>query len=115
MNPDIEELRDDARKFATQKVEIDFPCDGGKLNHYICSSQDISNNGVKLISHRVMQLGNVHCIKIDLGEEFGTVNAVGEVKWCLEIDDVPTYYVGVKLRELSSQHMEKWNKFINQI
>ena len=115
MNPDIEELRDDARKFATQKVEVDFPCDGGKLNHYICSSHDISGSGVKLISHRVMQLGNTHCIKIYLGEEFGVIKAVGEIKWCLEIDDVPTYYVGVKLQDLSKKHTESWNKFIEQI
>ncbi len=115
MNPDIEELRDDARKFATHKVEVDFPCNGGELNHYICSSQDISSSGVKLISHRVMQLGNTHCIKIDLGDGFGIINAVGKIKWCLEIDDVPTYYVGVKLQELNKKDTENWNKFIDQI
>lgn len=115
MNPDIEELRDDARKFATQQVEVDFPCNGGKPSHYICSSHDISAGGVKLISHRVMSLGDTHCIKIDLGSDFGSVKAKGNVKWCLEIDDVPTFYVGVKLIDLSEEDTQKWNSFINQI
>jgi hypothetical protein len=115
MNPDIEDLRDDARKFATQLVEVDFPCDGGALSHFFCSSQDVSSTGIKLISHNVMQLGNTHCIKINIGEKFGIIKAVGEVKWCLEIDDVPTYYVGVKLQDLSAIDSENWNKFIGQI
>ncbi|MFT6732470.1 MAG: hypothetical protein ACJAS9_000650 [Polaribacter sp.] len=115
MNYDIEDLRDDARKFASQQVEVDFPCDGGKLSHFFCSSKDISSSGVKLISLNVMKLGNTHCIKIDLGEGYGIIKAVGEVKWCLEIDDVPTYYVGVKLQELSATDSENWNKFIDQI
>ena len=115
MNPDIEELRDESRKFATKTVEVDFPCDDNKLSHFICSSQDISNSGVKLISHRVMNVGNSHCIRINLGDEHGLIEAKGEVKWCLEIDDIPTYYVGVKLNELSRQHQEKWQLFIDQL
>ena len=115
MNPDIEELRDESRMFAKRTVEVDFPCDENKLSHIICSSQDISKSGVKLISHRVMNLNNCHCIRINLGEELGVVTAMGEVKWCLEIDDIPTYYVGVKLKGFSSQHQETWSLFIKQL
>ena len=47
----------------------------------------------------------------DLDEHFCFT---GEVKWCLEINEAPTYFAGIKLLKILKNDYEEWRKIANE-
>jgi len=116
MSDDLDDLRREKRNFADKTISIKFIDQTQNVHEkHNCRSEDISAGGLKLLSHQALQLGQSMKMEIDLGEMWAVINAVAEVKWCLEIDDSPTYYIGVKLTDIDKSDKQVWVKFIEDL
>jgi len=116
MSDDLDDLRREARTFSEQTISVKFLNEfQNKDESHICRSEDISAGGIKLISHHSLALGQRMDMEIDLGDMWAVIKTVAEVKWCLEIDDSPTYYIGVKLVDIGNSNKQVWVKFIEDL
>ncbi len=117
MSDDLDDLRREKRKFVEQSVTVRF--NDVSHNNVVrilkCSSQDISAGGLKLVSRTPLGLGQTVPVEIDLGSMWAVIEAVAEVKWCLEVDDMPTYYIGMKLIDIQQSNLQVWKKFIEKL
>jgi len=77
--------------------------------------QDVSASGLKILTRFSVPLGNVVPLEIDLGELWAVIDVSAEVKWCLEIDEAPTFYVGVKLVDMDKSNLQVWRKFVQSL
>ena len=116
MSDDLDDLRRDTRSFSEKNITVKFLNElQSKEESHICRSEDISAGGIKLISHHSLSLGQTMNMEIDLGDMWAVINTVAQVKWCLEIDDSPTYYIGVKLIDIENANRQVWVKFIEDL
>jgi c-di-GMP-binding flagellar brake protein YcgR len=117
MSVDLDDLRREPRKDAEKTITVKF-LDSEKLSQektLLCRSQDISAGGIKLISHYPLPLSGQLPMEIDLGDMWAVITVTAEVKWCLEIDESPTYYIGVKLVDIEKSNKQVWQKFIEKL
>lgn len=117
MSDALSDLRSEVRKPSEKTISVKYfnNSNGGEEEKHLCRSQDISAGGIKLISHRPLTLGSEIPMEIDLGTLWAVIDATAEVKWCLEIDDTPTYYIGVKLVDIEKSNLQVWKKFIEKL
>ncbi len=117
MSGTLSDLRSEVRKPSEKTISVKYVnnSEGGQEENHLCRSQDISAGGIKLISHRPLALGCEMPMEIDLGSMWAVIDAKAEVKWCLEIDDAPTYYIGVKLVDIDKSNLQVWQKFIEKL
>jgi len=111
------ELRSEPRKLSDETISIKFKDRGeGKKNcTHICRPQDMSAGGIKLLTHCAIPVQSEISLEIDLGDTWAVIEAIGQVKWCLEIDDLPTYYLGIKLSTLENSNRQVWKKYIEKL
>jgi hypothetical protein len=117
MSDDLDDLRRERRKFSSKNISvtiIDEATDTGSET-FLCRSKDISADGMKIISHCPMALGHELPMEIDLGEMWAVIDVVAEVKWCLEIDDAPTFYIGIKLINIEQENLQVWRKYVEML
>ena len=116
MSEELDDLRRERRNPVEKSISIKFlnPSQNIQEQH-VCRSENISAGGLKLLSHHSLPLGNSLDMEIDLGEMWAVIKAIAEVKWCLEIDDSPTYYIGVKLINIEESDKQVWVKFIEDL
>jgi len=117
MSVELDDLRRERRKFTEQSVIVRFH---DKSNNNVvrtlkCSSQDISAGGLKLVSRTPLALGLEVPMEIDLGSMWAVIEVVAQIKWCLEVDEMPTYYVGIKLIDIKQSNLQVWKKFIEKL
>lgn len=117
MSDDLDDLRREKRKFSEQSVTVRFrdASDDNQLRVLQCSSQDISAGGLKIVSSKPLMRGMQTPMEIDLGRMWAVIEVVAEVKWCLEVDEVPTYYIGIKLVDIQDSNLQVWKKFIEKL
>ena len=117
MSDDLDDLRREKRKFVEQTVTVRFndTAHNNVVRILKCSSQDISAGGLKLVSRTPLSLGENVPVEIDLGAMWAVIEAEAEVKWCLEVDDMPTYYIGMKLVDIQQSNLQVWKKFIEKL
>ncbi len=117
MSDDLDDLRRETRKSSTDTITARFKDDSSIDNNesFVCRSQDISPGGLKLISHKPISLGKIVPIELDLGTMWAVIEAQAQIKWCLEIDESPTYYIGVKLVKIEDGHLQVWKKFVEKV
>ncbi len=117
MSVGLDDLRRENRKFSEEMVVVRYinQSQNAREETHSCSSQDISAGGLKLVSHCPLELGSEMPMEIDLGSLWAVINVRAQVKWCLEIDDAPTYYIGVKLIEIEKSNRQVWKKFIEKL
>ncbi len=117
MSVDLDDLRREDRKFSEKSITVRYA--NSVLNNseeiHNCRSQDISAGGLKIISHSPLALGSEMPMEIDLGSMWAVIEVKAQVKWCLEIDDAPTYYIGVKLIKIEDTNLQVWKKFIEKL
>ncbi len=117
MTDDLDDLRREKRKFVEQSVTVKF--NDSAHNNVVrilkCSSQDISAGGLKLVSRTPLGLNQHVPLEIDLGSMWAVIEAEAEVKWCLEVDDMPTYYIGLKLIDIQESNLQVWKKFVEKL
>jgi hypothetical protein len=117
MSDDLDDLRRETRKFSAKNISvtiIDQSTDT-KSETFLCRSEDISAGGMKIISHCPLAMGHELPMEIDLGEMWAVIEVVAEVKWCLEIDDAPTFYIGIKLIKVEQENLQVWRKFVEML
>jgi len=117
MSADLDDLRRDDRKYSDEMIIVRYinASQNDQEETHTCRSQDISAGGLKLVSHRPLALGTEMPMEIDLGSLWAVIDVRAEVKWCLEIDESPTYYIGVKLIEIEKSNRQVWKKFIERL
>lgn len=117
MVENLDDLRKEPRVSSERIIKVSFVNkeQGSSIQNHQCRSQDISSAGLKIVSHFPMQIGSHLPMEIDLGEKFAVINVIAETKWCLEVDDAPTYYIGVKLTKIEGSHLQVWQKFIQTL
>jgi len=114
MPDNLDDLRLESRTTAEKMISVSFSDkkNGTDVQVHQCRSKDISFGGLKILSHISLPLGTVKSIAIDLGKPRGSIKARAEVRWCLEIDETPTYYLGMKLVELTPKDLSIWQRFV---
>jgi len=117
MSADLDDLRRENRKFSDQVITVRYinVSRDNQRETLSCSSHDISAGGLKLISHCPLELDSELDMEIDLGSLWAVIDVKVAVKWCLEIDAAPTYYIGVKLTEIEKSNRQIWAKFIESV
>lgn len=117
MPTDLDDLRRENRKYSEEMVTVRYvnASHNDQEETHSCRSQDISAGGLKLVSHRPLALGTEMPMEIDLGSLWAVIDVKAEVKWCLEIDESPTYYIGIKLIEIEKSNRQVWKKFIEHL
>ena len=110
MEIDIDELRSQERQKSSHSILISYPSqDGSELKvKHTCSTEDISESGLKVVARRPLPLGSVLPIEINVVEPRDHFKFLGEVKWCLEVDDAPTFFAGIKLVKIIENSYKKW-------
>ncbi|MBV1911157.1 MAG: PilZ domain-containing protein [Kangiellaceae bacterium] len=114
MSNDLDDLRRERRKFSERAVKVRFidKTSDNTAKIFRCCSQDISAGGLKLVSQSPLALGLEVPMEIDLGEMWAVIEVVAQVKWCLEVDDLPTYFIGIKLVDIQQSNFQVWKKFV---
>ncbi len=117
MSVSLDDLRRENRKVTDTVINVRYvnATQNNQTEVHSCRSQDISAGGLKLISHNPLNLGSKIAMEIDLGEMWAVIDVKVQVKWCLEIDEAPTYYIGVKLIEIEKSNRQVWKKFIEKL
>lgn len=117
MSDELDDLRRERRRFAEHSISVRFndPSRNNIARSILCSSQDISAGGLKLVSNSPLALGLEVPMEIDLGNMWAVISVVAEVKWCLEVDDIPTYYIGIKLIDIQKSNLQVWKKFVEKL
>ena len=114
MPDNLGDLRLESRTTAEKTISVSFSDKENSTDVHVhqCRPQDISFGGLKILSHISLPLGTVKSIAIDLGKPRGSIKARAEVRWCLEIDETPTFYLGMKLIELTNKDFNIWQNFV---
>jgi len=117
MPDNLDDLRRESRVTAEHTISVSFSDkqNGTDVQVHQCNTQDISSGGFKILSHISLPLGTVKSMVIDLSEPRCSINAKTEVRWCLEIDETPTFYLGMKLVELTPKDLIIWQKFVKTL
>ncbi len=113
----LDDLRRDTRVATEHTITVSFvhQQESGRAYSNPCRSQDISVGGLKILTHFPVPLGSIIPMEIDLGEQWAVIEVKAEVKWCLEIDDAPTFYIGVKLIDVDKSNLQVWKKFVQNL
>ncbi|MEE4244973.1 MAG: PilZ domain-containing protein [Kangiellaceae bacterium] len=112
MRPNVEDLRVEDRQLCRERFFVRYrlkELDGLNAKH-ASRLDDYSNQGIKLVSMEPMSVGQVirlNLFSMDNSVEF---ELTGEVKWCLEVDQIPTYHAGVGLKR--EQDIKKWRSYL---
>ncbi|MCF6193859.1 MAG: PilZ domain-containing protein [Kangiellaceae bacterium] len=114
MPDNLEDLRRENRSTTEKTISVSFSNkkNGTDIQVHQCRLQDISSGGLKILTHISLPLGTVKSIAIDLGKPRGSIQAKAEIRWCLEIDETPTYFLGIKLVEFTKKDLNIWQNFV---
>lgn len=111
---ELEERRKERRFPVRKKVRLklpeieDIPC--GKTFSYSLS-EDISQGGIRIPSEYFIPVKQPIYLEIFLEDSFGSVNAMGRVRWISSANESNNYQVGIEFVELSSESRNNLNKF----
>lgn len=115
MEIEIDDLRSQKRRKTNHSILISYPSQDGSdqsIKH-TCSTEDISESGLKVVTRRPLPLGNTMPVSITVSEPEAEFKFLGEVKWCLEVDDAPTFFAGIKLIKILDNSYTKWKSIAN--
>ena len=111
-----EELRREKRVKSDHAILVSYPSQDGsnKEEKHYCKTKDISEAGLKIVTGRPLPLGCVIPIEIYVEKADTRFSFNGEVKWCLETNDAPTYFAGIKLLKIIKQNYQEWRAIANE-
>jgi len=114
MPDNLDDLRREGRVATGKSISVSFSNqqEGAEIQKHPCRSQDFSTGGLKILTHFSLPLGTIQSMTIDLGQSSGSITAKAEVRWCLEIDQTPTFSLGMKLIDLTKKDLDTWQKFV---
>jgi len=110
----LDELRSEQRISGKDAIFVCYPSQDGsrKEEKHTCNAEDISQGGIKIVTRRPLPLGCILPIEIQIQDKSIHFSFDGEVKWCLEIDEAPTYFAGIKLVKLDGKSYQQWRNFV---
>ena len=111
------ELRQHKRQPQNHSLLVCYPrqdgCHGSEK--HACSTRDVSEGGLKIITRRSLPLGCIMPIEVHVSGSKSCFKFIGEVKWCLEIDQTPNYFAGIKLLEIVENGYKMWHQLVRGI
>jgi hypothetical protein len=112
----LDDLRSEKRKTGRHSILVCYPSQDGseKSIKHACKTEDISIGGLKIIIGRPLPLGCILPIEVQVTDLNECFDFNGEVKWCLEINEAPTYFAGIKLLKISKNDYQKWCEIANE-
>lgn len=102
--------RNEARAAAKQKAYVRYSMveiDGEQKNHASALS-DYSCSGLRMVCHEPIPVGQVLKFSVVIDELNKSYRLLGQIRWCLEVDEIPTYHAGVSLVEDDSADLVSW-------
>ncbi|WP_444994141.1 PilZ domain-containing protein [Aliikangiella sp. IMCC44359] len=115
---DIDDLRCQKRCQSKFSILLNYICPESGIDdpeRCACLTEDISESGLKIVSANALPLGVSFPIEIQVVELNEVFGFLGEVKWCLEVDDAPTFFIGIKLLKVIKNDYKKWLNLIEQL
>ncbi|NVJ51361.1 MAG: PilZ domain-containing protein [Gammaproteobacteria bacterium] len=107
------ELRGESRVERQETVFIEVLASSANEDNGLvvkCSTADISPGGLKVTSNYPIDVGAFLELLIDFDQESLKYLLTGEVKWCRQIDSVPTYHCGFELLEAEHSDIKLWRE-----
>ncbi len=86
-------------------VELD-----GKEKMHASPVRDWSVQGVKVECHEPVPIGQVLKMDLHLDDIHQEFHLIGQIRWCLEVDQTPTYFAGICFIEDGSKDYKCWQK-----
>jgi hypothetical protein len=86
----------------------------GKPKSHASPLSDFSPSGLKLVSHEPIPLGQILQLDVFLPGIQNPLHLTGEIRWCLEVDEIPTYHAGVSFVEDGSRDIEHWRQIVTK-
>ncbi|TQV84480.1 PilZ domain-containing protein [Aliikangiella coralliicola] len=107
---ELDDLRRQERRQKRHSIVIRYSSQDGSARQetHECNTEDISAGGLKLVIQRPLPLGCVLPVIVQASKPDSRFEFLGEVKWCLEVDEVPTYFIGIKLLQIIENSYENW-------
>ena len=95
----IFERRRERRKREVNRVSVEYlpewPINGCKIIN--CGlTEDISLNGIKILTDSFFPINKVMKISLSLGRNYNTIHMMGKVKWIRNLDD-EVYEMGLEI------------------
>ncbi len=72
--------------------------------------KDYSLSGIRVISHEPVPIGQKIKMNVYINPADVSFELAGEICWCLEVDQTPTYYAGVRILADTSRDLRDWKK-----
>jgi len=116
LSADLDELRREKRHQNRHAILVSYPSqDGSGIEEkHTCRTEDVSEGGLKVVTRRALPLGCVLPIEVSVDDRAGAFRFNGEVKWCLEIDEAPTYFAGIKLLNIIGKGFKEWQALVGR-
>ena len=116
MQNKLDDLRSEKRTAKKHTILVCYSSQDGSKKEvkHTCKVEDISEGGLKIVIRRPLPLGCILPIEVQVADLNKIFQFHGEVKWCLEIDEAPTYFAGIKLLKIVKKNYQEWRKIANQ-
>ncbi|MCO7225318.1 PilZ domain-containing protein [Pleionea sp. CnH1-48] len=73
-----------------------------------CSTRDISATGLKVQSSYPLKVNSLLELLVEFKDDSSRFLLTGEVRWCDQIDDMPTYLCGFEIIEAEHSDIHSW-------
>ncbi|PWK50771.1 PilZ domain-containing protein [Pleionea mediterranea] len=110
------ELRKEHRVPKQESVYIEVLTSSSKNDKGLvveCSTDDISPSGIKVRSHYPITEGAFLELLIDFKQGSLKYLLTGEVKWCNQLNDEPTYNCGFELVDAEHSDIKLWRELFD--
>ncbi|NVJ59326.1 MAG: PilZ domain-containing protein [Gammaproteobacteria bacterium] len=105
-----QDQRSDLRHSTRDDVVINYSLieiDGSNTKH-ASRVTDYSSQGIRFIAHEPLPIGQIIHLTVSGRALKRDFNLTGQVKWCLEVDAIPTYHAGLSFIEDGSKDFIRW-------
>ncbi len=79
-----------------------------------CTTHDVSRNGIKVTSNYPISTGVILELLVDFEQDALKFLLTGEVKWCRQIDNEPTYQCGFELIPAEHSDIITWQELFEE-
>jgi hypothetical protein len=112
--PENIDQRNEKRRVAKEQSFVQYQITelDGKPKSHASPLNDYSASGIRLVCHEPVAVGQVLQLDVFLQGEQQPLHLTGEIRWCLEVDEIPTYHAGVSFVEDDSQDFKRWRKVV---
>ena len=102
--------RDDIRQVTAGDLVINYSLIeiDGSMSRHASHITDYSSGGIRFIAHEPLPIGQLVELTVSSQSMKHDFHLSGQVKWCLEVDPIPTYHAGLSFVDDGSQDFSRW-------